>query len=54
MTKDELQRLKLNIKMQRSLVKGGKTPHIRDMARHRLYKLLDLQRQYALKKWGKV
>jgi hypothetical protein len=54
MTKDEWQRLKQNIKMQRSLVKGGKTPHIRDMARHRLYKLLDLQRFEALKKWGKA
>ena len=54
MTKDEWKQLRLNIKMQRSLVKNGRTPHIRDMARHRLYKMLDLQRFEALKKWGKA
>jgi hypothetical protein len=47
MTKDEWKQLRLNIKMQRSLVKNGKTPHIRDMARHRLYKMLAKVKQYA-------
>lgn len=50
MTKEQFKQLRQNIKTQRSLVKGGKTPHIRDMARHRLYQLLDLQRYHGLKK----
>jgi DNA-binding MltR family transcriptional regulator len=46
MTKDEWKKINLNIKMQRSLVKNGRTPHIRDMARHRLYKMLAKVKEY--------
>ena len=36
MAKVDWKRINQNIKMQKSLIRNGKTPHIRDMARHQL------------------
>lgn len=41
----EWQRLNSSIKMQKSLVKNGRTPHIRDQARYRLRLLLEKKRK---------
>jgi hypothetical protein len=49
MEKIDWKKINLNIKMQRSLVKNGRTPHIRDMARNRLYAMLEKMKQYGTK-----
>jgi hypothetical protein len=49
MDKIDWKTINKNIKMQRSLVKNGKTPHIRDMARHRLYTMLAQVKTYGTK-----
>lgn len=36
MEKVDWKKINQNIKMQKSLIKNGKTPHIRDMARNQL------------------
>lgn len=48
LTKDEWRRLDANIKMQKSLIRNGKTPHIRDEARHRLKMIIEKKRQYEM------
>lgn len=45
LTRDEWKRIDQNIKMQKSLIRNGKTPHIRDMARHRLKMILQDKRK---------
>lgn len=45
-TKEMWQRLNQNIKMQKSLIRNGKTPHIRDEARHRLKLIIEQKRKY--------
>jgi hypothetical protein len=52
LSKDEWARLNQNIKMQRSLIKNGRTPHIRDMARNRLKLVLDKKRKAELE-WSR-
>jgi hypothetical protein len=49
MEKIDWKTINKNIKMQRSLVKNGKTPHIRDMARNRLYNMLEKVKQHGTK-----
>jgi hypothetical protein len=39
--KKDYEMLRKTIKIQKSLIKNGKTPHIRDMARHRLKIILE-------------
>jgi hypothetical protein len=39
--KVDYQMLRKTIKIQKSLIRNGKTPHIRDMARHRLKLILE-------------
>lgn len=45
-TKEMWQRLNQNMKMQKSLIRNGKTPNIRDQARYRLKLIIQQAKQY--------
>ena len=47
MAKVDWKRINQNIKMQKSLIRNGNTPHIRDMARHQLHKMLEKVKTYG-------
>ena len=45
-TKEQWQILYQNIKMQKSLIRNGKTPHIRDQAKYRLKLIMEQKKKY--------
>jgi hypothetical protein len=44
-SREDLLRIKQNIKIQQSISRNGKTPHIRDTAKHRARKLMEKLRE---------